>query len=258
MPGPEVTEAICLSVQKFSETSKIAVLYTRAWGRLSVIAKGAFRPKSQFWGHLEPLSIAECVIYKKPREQLQLLSSCRALVPWLPLTNSLPCSGYAFAVAEFLYRHTREEGDEAMFHLATSTLTTMAQLPDTLLERQFWGFLLGALAHLGFRPQFDQCDTCRRKPRDDQTVIFDAAAGRIVCRTCRQERPEAMRAHVISPMALSELRARQAAPILDPGEPAIDPEALTQLARAIEDFARYHLGGAWIKSLDFARRMESL
>jgi hypothetical protein len=80
MPGPDVTEAICLTVQKFSETSKIAVLYTRAWGRVSVIAKGAFRPKSQFWGHLEPLSISECVVYKKPKEQIYLLSSCRALV----------------------------------------------------------------------------------------------------------------------------------------------------------------------------------
>ena len=93
MPAPDVTEAICLTVQKFSETSKIAVLYTRAWGRISVIAKGAFRPKSQFWGHLEPLSVSECVVYKKPKEQIYLLSSCRALVPWVPLGAVLSC-GY--------------------------------------------------------------------------------------------------------------------------------------------------------------------
>ena len=86
MSGPAVTEAICLTVQKYSETSKIAILYTRAWGRISVLAKGAYRPKSQFWGHLEPLSIAECVIYKKPTERLQLLASCRATFPWIGLT----------------------------------------------------------------------------------------------------------------------------------------------------------------------------
>jgi len=138
MSPPIVTDAICLTVQKFSETSKIAVLYTRLWGRISVIAKGANRPKSQYAGHLEPLSVAECVIYKKPTERLQLLSSCRATQPWLPLTTSLERAAYAFAVCEFLYRHTYEGQDGELFQLAAETLRSLAGLPDAETARQFW------------------------------------------------------------------------------------------------------------------------
>jgi len=258
MPPPEVTEAICLSVQKFSESSKIAFLYTQRWGRISVIAKGAFRPKSPFWGHLEPLSICECVIYKKPREQLYLLSSCRIVVPWLPLAESVARAGYAFAVGEFLYRHTFEEADPALYPLSRAALVSLAKLPENLLPRQFYGYLLAALACLGFRPNFSECDTCGRRPREDQSVIFDAAAGKIICRSCRSDRPDRARPHHLSVDALAELRQRQREPILEEDAPEMTSGALAEMAAAIEDFAVYHLGGMRLKSLDFARRAGSI
>lgn len=258
MPGPDVTEAICLTVQKFSETSKIAVLYTRAWGRISVIAKGAFRPKSQFWGHLEPLSISECVVYKKPKEQIYLLSSCRALVPWVPLTVSLAQAGYAFGVAEFLYRFSFEDRDSDLYDLSRSALQSFAHLPDSQLVRQYWGYMLGALDCLGFRPELEHCTSCVRTPSDDQTVVFDAAAGRIICRDCRESRSEGARPHRLSPAALAELRRRQIKPILGSSEPTLENGALDEIAASVEDFARYHLGGSKIKSLDFARRMGAI
>ena len=258
MPGPDVTEAICLTVQKFSETSKIAVLYTRAWGRVSVIAKGAFRPKSQFWGHLEPLSISECVVYKKPKEQIYLLSSCRALVPWVPLTASLQQAGYAFAVSEFLYRFSYEERDPDQYDLSRAALVSLAHLPDAALARQYWGYLLGALDCMGFRPELERCTSCRRLPSSDQVVVFDAAAGRVICRDCRETRTEGARPHRLLPAALAELRRRQNKPILAENEPPLANGALEEIAAAVEDFARYHLGGLKIKSLDFARRMGSI
>lgn len=258
MSAPEVTEAICLTVQKFSETSRIAVLYTRAWGRISVIAKGAFRPKSQFWGHLEPLSISECVVYKKPKDQIYLLSSCRAVVPWVPLTASLPQAGYAFAVAEFVYRFAYEERDPDLYNLARATLISLSQLSDQDLPRQYWGYVLGALDCMGFRPELDHCTSCDKSPSIDQMVVFDAAAGRIICRECRETRTEGARPFRLSPLALAELRRRQNKPILSAGEPTLGNGALEEIAAAVEDFARYHLGGSKIKSLDFARRMGSI
>lgn len=255
MPGPDVTEAICLTVQKFSETSKIAVLYTRAWGRISVIAKGAFRPKSQFWGHLEPLSISECVVYKKPKEQIYLLSSCRAIVPWVPLTASLIQAGYAFGVAEFMYRFSFEERDRDLYDHSRAALVALAHLNDREVARQYWGYLLGALDCLGFRPELDRCTSCDKLPAPDQMVVFDAAAGRIICRECRETRSEGARPHRLSAAALAELRRRQNKPILGVSEPDLENGALDQIAAAVEDFARYHLGGSRIKSLDFARRM---
>jgi len=252
MSPPIVTDAICLTVQTFSETSKIAVLYTRLWGRISVIAKGANRPKSQFSGHLEPLSVAECVIYKKPTERLQLLASCRSTQPWLPLTTSLERAAYAFAVCEFLYRHTYEGQDGELFNLAAGTLESLAHLPDNQMARQFWSFLLSALEYLGFRPVFDHCDRCGRRPEEGKKVMFDTAEGKIICRNCRRDEG---RPRIISPGALNELKTRQSQPILDDNEAPLPASVLDEIAASVSDFATYHLGGGRLRSLEFAYRM---
>lgn len=255
MSPASVTDAICLTAQKFSETSKIAVLYTRAYGRVSVIAKGAFRPKSQFWGHLEPLSVSECVIYMKPTERLQILASCRATMPWTPLTDSLERAAYAFAVCEFLYRHTYEGQDNDLFSLAVGTLDALGHLDDRDAPRQFWAFILAALDCLGFRPEFDHCTRCGRRPGPDQRVVFDAVAGKIVCRHCRKGEG---RQFILSPEALRELNQRQQQPILDTDEPPLEPAALEEITGAIGEFATYHLGGGRLRSLAFARRVGAL
>src|SRR5687767_5106212 len=48
--------AIILQAFPYSDTSKILRLLTREHGLQSVIAKGAFRPKSRFGGVLEPFT----------------------------------------------------------------------------------------------------------------------------------------------------------------------------------------------------------
>lgn len=255
MSPPFVTEAICLTVQKYSETSKIAVLYTKLWGRISIIAKGANRPKSQYLGHLEALSIAECVIYFKPAERLQLLSSIRATSPWLPVTATLARSAHGFAVCEFLYRHTLEEPDPVLFELSTATLKSLAVLPDDRTGRQFWSFMLGALDCLGFRPEFERCVQCGTEPAPDQRVVFDSVAGKILCRRCRGEEG---RFHVLSPAALGELKTRQREPILSINEPPLASTVEEEIAGAMGEFATYHLGGRRLQSLAFARRVTSV
>jgi len=174
------------------------------------------------------------------------------------LAETVARAGYAFAVGEFLYRHTFEEAEPALYPLSRAVLVSLARLPESLLARQFYGYLLGALACLGFRPNFSECDTCRRHPRDDQAVIFDAAAGKIICRECRTDRPDCAHPYRFSADALAELRQRQEKPILEDDAPEMIPGALTEIAEAIEDFAVYHLGGMRLKSLDFARRVGSV
>jgi hypothetical protein len=79
-------------------------------------------------------------------------------------------------------------------------------------------------------------------------VVFDAAAGRVICRECRETGLRA-RPYRVSPAALAELRRRQNKPILEPTS-RLENGALEKIAAAVEDFARYHLGGSKIKSLD--------
>lgn len=69
------TEAIVLQTRKYSDTSKIVVVFTKEYGKVSLIAKGAFTVKSKFGGTLEPLSYIYISFYKKNSTDLHLLKS---------------------------------------------------------------------------------------------------------------------------------------------------------------------------------------
>ena len=68
------TEAVVLQVRKFSDTSKIVVIFSKEYGKISILAKGAFSAKSKFGGALEPLSYVNISFYKKNTD-LHLLKS---------------------------------------------------------------------------------------------------------------------------------------------------------------------------------------
>ena len=55
----EKTEGVVIRQTDFSETSRIVTFYTRDWGRISVIAKGAKRLKGPFEAALDLLTEGE-------------------------------------------------------------------------------------------------------------------------------------------------------------------------------------------------------
>lgn len=68
------TEAIVLRTVDFKESSIIATLFTKANGKLVVIAKGARKPKSKYSAYLVPGQILEVIYYHKSSRSVQTLS----------------------------------------------------------------------------------------------------------------------------------------------------------------------------------------
>ena len=50
------TEGLVLRNFRMSESSKVVIVYTRNFGKVRLVAKGARRPKSKFGASLEPLT----------------------------------------------------------------------------------------------------------------------------------------------------------------------------------------------------------
>ena len=53
------TEGIILSEIRYKETSKILKVYTKKLGKISILAQGAYRPKSQLIATTQPFSQVE-------------------------------------------------------------------------------------------------------------------------------------------------------------------------------------------------------
>ena len=67
------TEALILSCHLYGDTSLICNLFTKEYGRLSIISKGARKPKNQNTAVLRPLQFIDLHYYYKPKRNIQLL-----------------------------------------------------------------------------------------------------------------------------------------------------------------------------------------
>jgi len=154
------TDAIVLRSRKYRETSKILHLYTREFGKLSVIAKGARGPKSKFGAALQPMTHVCAVLYKHDQRELHLLSQCDGVTRFPNLTEDLDKFAAAMSVIELLefVAHDEERNDQ-LFDLALGSLRAVNEAQKNARNVQYY-FELHLSDVLGFRPNFHACLSC--------------------------------------------------------------------------------------------------
>src|SRR5213596_2198026 len=72
----ERAAAIVLRVQPVTETSLLVTWFTREFGKLKTLAKGARRPKSPMRGRIDLFYENEIVFLRSKRSDLHLLHEC--------------------------------------------------------------------------------------------------------------------------------------------------------------------------------------
>ncbi len=73
----EKATALVLKVVEFSETSSVVTLFTREFGKIHALAKGARRPKGPFESALDLLALCRIVFLRKSSGALDLLTEAK-------------------------------------------------------------------------------------------------------------------------------------------------------------------------------------
>ncbi len=184
MPA-EQTDAIILRVYPWSETSCIANIYTRDFGKLSVLAKGARRPKSPFEAALDLLSICRVVFISKSSDALDILTEAKLQKRFRAGSRDLLRLYAGYYVAELIDRLT-DKGDRQpeIFQLAVATLQTLehAQFDVRAIVLRFE---LQMLRLVGQLPSWKRCAQCGQDACQTDWVVFSALAGGVLCDDCR-------------------------------------------------------------------------
>ncbi len=146
------TEAIVLRGRKQGDTSKLATLYTREFGKIEVIAKGAREQKSKFGGALEMFARGYAVIYKKEKsDSLHLLSDAGLYEPHLGILRSLERIETATKIVELLLRSMHdEEANDPLFDLLSRTLDAISTWDDAGARAVQFQFYLQFARLMGF------------------------------------------------------------------------------------------------------------
>src|SRR5512143_2186053 len=85
----EKATAIVLRTVEFSETSLILTLFTREFGKVRGLAKGARRLKSAFESALDLLALCRIVFLRKSSDALDLLTEAKLLRRFRPAGRDL-------------------------------------------------------------------------------------------------------------------------------------------------------------------------
>jgi DNA repair protein RecO (recombination protein O) len=177
------TEAIVLRTIKYRETSKIVTFYTREFGKVKAIAKGARQAKSKFGASLEPMSHVALVMYKKDRRDLQLVSQCDILTTFRNLYDDIGKMAVGMLIIELVDKVSHDEDKHVdLFHLLHESLAMLnaaTRNPKNLL----YGFEIRLSTLLGFHLSFQQCAICRKPVmlRNGSFALFHIGKGGPLC-----------------------------------------------------------------------------
>lgn len=195
------TEAISLKRADYRETSQLLTLYSRDFGKLTCIAKGARRPKTRFQGGIDLLNQCE-IIFLEPRwGGLSTLTECTVKNHFPLLRKRLEHFYSANFLAELVLLATPErDPSPAVYRLLLDYLEALGDFKRT--QELVLSFVLKLQGLLGMRPELEACCYCGRKlpPRDP--ARFDPQAGGVVCFQCGNN----MKALSILPGTLAALK----------------------------------------------------
>lgn len=237
------TEAIVLSKMKFRDTSKILRLYTREFGKMSVLAKGARGARSPFRSALEPMNYVAAVIYKKENRELQLLSQCDVLKSFRHLTEDMEKMSVVMSALELvtIVSHD-EERNEPLFLLLRDLLDVVndeTKKPDAALY--YFESKLAAL--LGFRPDLHFCAQCGKKVDEKElagNTRFSVTDDGVVCAECS----ELSDAPAISPVAVRIMQRLQEVDSFDAAlNIHLTPAVKEEVANALRRHLQRHIEG---------------
>ncbi|MBM4002339.1 MAG: DNA repair protein RecO [Planctomycetes bacterium] len=181
----EKSLAIVLRVVEFSETSCVVTLFSRDFGKIGVLAKGARRPKSPFEAALDLLAVCRIVFLRKSSDGLDLLTEAKLERRFRSASRDLGRLYCGYYLLELL-RELTHQGDPHpdLFDLADHSLAAIDHGAD-LAPIVLW-FEFAALRILGHAPRLDDCAECGGALPDLERIAFGQVAGGTLCQRCRE------------------------------------------------------------------------
>ncbi len=246
-PRTYQTEAIVIKKVKLGEADRILTLFTPHLGKIQAVAKGVRRPRSKMSGHLELLT--HSLISLARGKNIDTVTGTQTINSFLPLKSDLKLTSYALYATELVNQFGADElENHPLFQLLLQTLQRLQLGGDNELVLRH--FELHLLNETGYRPQLEQCVSCRSMLKET-TNSFCPGAGGILCPACcQQDQP----GYPLSANAQKVLLLLQNNDYSVVSGLKIDPELSHQMEMVIRNYLKYLLereikSAVWLDTL---------
>ncbi len=230
----------------YGESSLLVHALTPEHGRVSLLAKGAYRIHSGYFGVLDLFHTLRVAFRTTERSELALLSSASVERTRPGIPRDLSRYRLGLGLLELAQLGAREGHEEpGLFELLERTLEVleMAPIDPRLVES---AFELHFLRERGWTPALEDCASCGNRvppPRSPNTrAAFSPALGGELCAPCTQE-ARARRAPLeIHPAGVLRVaRSLLETPIELLPRVHLDPARIVRVRGLVRRFLEYHL-----------------
>ena len=198
----EKSEALVIRQVDFSETSRVVTLFTRDFGKISALAKGARRLKGPFESALDLLARCQIVFLRKSSSGLDLLTEAKLLDRFQPGSRDLVGLYGGYYVAELLASLSEEyDPHPTWYDEAARTLDRLEKSDNSRLA--IIRFELVTLREIGQLPSLENCVVCGAGAGIDSEFGFWVSQGGLICRNCR---PQEYQQQSVQPGTVALLR----------------------------------------------------
>ncbi|MEW5806876.1 MAG: DNA repair protein RecO [Acidobacteriota bacterium] len=156
------SDAFVLKSMKYGESDRIVTFYSRNFGKITGIARGAAKSRRRFGGLLEPLTEVAVTYMEKEGKELSRIDSCDLVTSHVQVQEDIKVY-YAFAyMAEMIDQFsTCSEEDERFYRLIKSVIEAIEGGIDLAICIRY--FEIWTLKLQGILPGIRDCSSCGRE-----------------------------------------------------------------------------------------------
>lgn len=182
------TEGIVLKEIRYKDTSKILTIYTKEYGKISAMAKGAYMAKSQLISTTQPFSYSEYQ-FNRGRNFLYL-NQADILNSFYSIREKMERVIYGYYMLELVDKSLPDEQENAkIFMLLEKGLRVLSKV-----DRDYLKFIIAYelkfVSFLGYKPNIEKCVSCNGI--EAANIKFSISQGGIICSNCFNTDPFAI------------------------------------------------------------------
>jgi DNA repair protein RecO (recombination protein O) len=165
------------------EWDRLYTVFTREYGKLRLIAKGARRPRAKLAGSLEPYGAVDLHIAGgRTLDRVIAVSVERSGMAMGKTWDRFRAASFIGECADMMTRD--RDSDPRMFLLLNQVFVSLENLDSGICVN---AFVLRSLSLLGFAPRVDHCVDCRSEASPEQSAYAVSNRGGLICRNCRRQ-----------------------------------------------------------------------
>lgn len=241
-------QSLLLSRTSFGESSLVVQLLTRKYGRVHLLAKGAYRATSRFFCVLDSFHTLDLEWSETPRRELGLLRRGSIAISRKRVPSELEQYRPASSMLELTNLAARPgQADSGLFDNLSRGLDALVRGEESP-QATLVVFELGFLQNLGLFPSLEACAACGGPAdpvsRDGRRAAFSAGAGGRLCQLHAEEARASGRRVGTLPVEVLEAAAELFRSVDSPRptqRKTYDADLLARVRDFLERFTDYHL-----------------